>query len=324
MSKPNFFVIGAPKAGTTALYWYLAEHPEIFMSPIKETNFLAYARDEAGELCYGDPVLHHFPVTTAEDYARLFAGAEAYSARGEASPIYLECPFSADRIQELDSDARIICGLRNPIDRAYSDYLMYLRTTRREFDEQRDLSETARWMHPDSHWMRNSRYYETLSRFYARFPAENIHVFLFDELKRSPLAVAQGVYRFLGVNDQYQPDLGTPYNVGGVPANMLLERLFSRTRMRDLVEPLLPRSAINWARRMRTRNMKKPPALPVETRKKLGAVFLKDIERTSRLVGQDLSHWLEEGAGVHRQERRSLAFETASLVENKNIVKTIR
>ena len=127
MTLPNFIVIGAAKAGTTALYWYLAEHPAIFMSPVKETNYFAYGLDDAGQLRFGDPDVHRFPVKSLAAYEALFAGAGDAVAIGEASTMYLECPQAAARIHDLLPATRIICGLREPVDRAYSDYLMYLR-----------------------------------------------------------------------------------------------------------------------------------------------------------------------------------------------------
>ncbi len=96
---PDFIVIGAAKAGTTALYWYLAEHPEVFMSRVKETNFLAYGLDGQGRLVYGNPDVHHFPVKSLAEYQDLFAEAGPARRLGEASPIYLECPQSPGRIR---------------------------------------------------------------------------------------------------------------------------------------------------------------------------------------------------------------------------------
>ena len=85
---PNFIVIGAAKAGTTALYWYLEEHPDVFMSPVKETNYFAYGVDERGSLLYGDPDVHRFPVKTLEEYERLFDGCRN-SAGGRGSVAHL-------------------------------------------------------------------------------------------------------------------------------------------------------------------------------------------------------------------------------------------
>ena len=110
MTLPNFIVIGAAKAGTTALYWYLSEHPGVFMSPVKETNFFAYGRDAQGNLLYGDPAVHHFPIQTMVEYQELFARAGTAAAIGEASPIYLECPQAADRIRAAIPSVRIIAS----------------------------------------------------------------------------------------------------------------------------------------------------------------------------------------------------------------------
>ncbi len=289
---PNFVVIGAAKAGTTALYWYLADHPQVFMSPVKETNFFAYGLDASGELLYGDPELHRFPVRTSDAYEELFSGAGSALAIGEASPIYLECPQSANRISRLLPSARIVCGLREPVDRAYSDFLMYLRARGRRFDRDRDLSASARWARPDSHWMRISRYHDALSRYYELFPRERIHVFLFDDLKADPLACVREVYRAVGVDPGFAPDLETPHNIGGLPANRTLEKVFTSRALKQALEPWVPRRAANLARRLRTRNLRKPPPLPQALKDELSRHFREDIEQTSMLIGRNLEHWL--------------------------------
>ncbi|HUR95846.1 MAG TPA: sulfotransferase [Gemmatimonadales bacterium] len=293
MTLPDFLVIGAAKAGTTALYWYLAEHPAVFMSRIKETNFFAYGVDEAGRLLYGDPQMHHFPVTTRAAYEQLFASAAGASAVGEVSPIYLECPQAAERIRAGLADPRLIVSLRDPVDRAYSDYLMDLRHRGRRLDPGRDLSPDAPWVQPNSHWMRIGRYHEQLARYYERFDRSRIHVFLFDDLKQDATATVQAVYRFLGVADDFVPDFDAPHGVGGMPANMLLEGLVKRTAaLRSAVEPYMPKRAANWARRVRTRNMRQSPPLPPELRQRLTDVFREDILKTSQLIGRSLDHWL--------------------------------
>jgi hypothetical protein len=289
---PNFIVVGAAKAGTTALYWYLAEHPEIFMSPVKETNFFAYGRDAEGQLLYGDPEVHRFPITSLEQYEQLFADAGQARAVGEASPIYLESPHTAARIRSLLPAARIVCTLRHPVDRAYSDYLMYLRSKGRRFDAARDLSADAVWTRPDSHWMQISRYHEQLLRYYQAFDTGQVHVFLFDDLQDKPLQVVQGLYRFLGVDPQFEPDFDTPHNVGGMPASRVLEGVFTNPMIRSAVQPFIPRAAANWVRRLRTQNMRRPPKLPPDLRQELTLRFEGDIRQTSQLIGRNLEHWL--------------------------------
>ncbi len=293
MTLPSFLVIGAAKAGTTALYWYLAEHPAVFMSPVKETNYFAFGTDAGGRLLYGDPERHQFPVRSRSDYEALFAEAGEAVAIGEASPIYLECPQAAGRIREMIPKARLVCALRQPVDRAYSDYLMFLRSRGLPFDPARELAASARWATPDSHWMRIGRYHEQLSRYYAAFPPDRIHVFLFDDLTRSPLGVMQGLYRFLGVEPSFVPDFDTPHNVGGMPSSRLLERLFTNRAIRTAVQPWVPTRAVNYVRRLRTRNMQKAPSLPLELKQELTAHFRDDIGKTSELIGRSLDHWLD-------------------------------
>lgn len=289
---PNFIVIGAAKAGTTALYWYLAEHPAVFMSRVKETNFFAFGLDDQGKLLYGDPDVHRFPVKSLSEYEQLFADAGGAVAIGEASPIYLESPQSAARIRGLIPAARIICTLRHPVDRAYSDYLMYLRRRGRRFDPARDLTATAVWARPDSRWMQISRYHEQVSRYFDAFSRDQIHVFLFDDLRRSALDVMQSLYRFLDVDPAYVPDLDMRHAIGGMPASRLLEGFLTSKAIVSAVQPWIPKSAANWIRRLRSRNMRQAPPLPSELRQELTGHFADDIAKTSDLIGRSLKHWL--------------------------------
>lgn len=292
MTLPNFIVIGAAKAGTTALYWYLSEHTAVFMSPVKETNFFAYGRDAQGNLLYGDPEVHHFPIQTMAEYQRLFAKAGGAAAIGEASPIYLECPQAAARIGAAIPSARIIASLRHPVERAYSDYLMHLRHRGQPFDPSRDLTAAAPWAAADSRWMQVSRYHPQLERYYAVFPRSQIHVSLFDDLRRNPLGLVQDVYRFVGVDPGFSPDFETPHAIGGLPAIRLLEALLTNRAVHSVVKPLMPTRAANWVRRMRARNLKKAPALPPELKRELTGGFRDDIARTADVIGRNLDHWL--------------------------------
>jgi len=289
---PNFSGIGAAKAVTTALYWYLAEHPAVFMSRVKETNYFAFGLDGEGRLLYGDPEVHRFPVRSLSEYERLFAEAGTATAVGEASPIYLECPQAAGRIRELLPAARIVCSLRHPVDRAYSDYQMYLRRRGRRLDPARDLTPASAWARPSSHWMGIGRYHEQLSRYYAVFPRSQIHVALFDDLKRNALEFTQNVYGFLGVDAAFAPDFGAPHAVGGMPASRLLESFFLSGAIRSAVEPWVPKRAANWVRRLHSRNLRPAPPLPPELKKELSQPFREDITRTSELIGRSLQHWL--------------------------------
>ena len=292
MTLPTFIIVGAAKAGTTALYWYLSEHPDVFMSPVKETFYFAYGVDEQGRLLYGDPDVHRFPIKTREEYEALFEGAAGAKAIGEASPIYLECPQTAERIRGMIPEARIVASIRQPVDRAYSDYLMYLRRRGRRLDPAADLRPDAAWARPDSRWMAVSRYHEQLVRYYDRFPRERIHVALFDDLKRDATRMVQGVFGFVGVDSTFLPDFNTPHAGGGIPRSRFLERVFTSRKLRSWVEPVVSVGAANWVRRLRSRTMRKPPALPADLRRQLTEPFREDIAKTAALIGRPLDHWL--------------------------------
>ncbi len=292
MTLPDFFVIGGTKSGTTALYWYLSEHPEIYAGPRHHIGYFAYGLDEDGNLLYGDPDLHTWSVTTREAYEDLFADPGRATAIGDVSPIYLESPHAAARIREAVPDARIICSLRNPVDRAYSDYLMYLRKQGRRIDPAHDLIISADWAQPDSHWMTLGRYHEQLARYFDRFPRDQIHILLATDLREDTTRTVQAIYRFLGVDPTFEPDLGTPHNVGGVPTNMLLERVLTNQKVRSALRPVVPRRVADRLRRLRTSNMDTPPPLPPELREQMTAHLETQIRATGRLVGIDLDHWL--------------------------------
>ena len=117
MTMPNFLIIGSQKAGTTALYHYLKQHPQIFLSKIKEPCFFAFEGEELDlRSPTGAPVyMNRTAVTTVESYRRLFDTVTDEKAVGEASPIYIICPKAAKRIYHYIPHVRLIAVLRNPV-----------------------------------------------------------------------------------------------------------------------------------------------------------------------------------------------------------------
>jgi Sulfotransferase family len=130
MTMPNFLIIGAGKAGTSSLYQYLKQHPQIYMSPIKETNFFAL---EGQDLNFADPRdrINKYSITKIEDYYAQFEAVSNETAIGEASPLYLYEPKAPEQIQHYIPDVKLIAILRNPVDRAYASFL-YLHREQRE------------------------------------------------------------------------------------------------------------------------------------------------------------------------------------------------
>ena len=110
-------------------------------------------------------------------------------------------------------------------------------------------------------------------------------------LQRNTLAVMQELYRLLGVDPAFVPDLETPHNVGGMPSSVLLERILTNRTIRAAVQPWMSTGAANWFRRLRTRSMRKAPSLPPALKAELRRQFHDDIRRTSDLIGRSLDHW---------------------------------
>ena len=285
MKLPDFLIIGASKSGTTSLYAWLDGHPGVFMSPIKETNFFAYAPDNDSIAAWGSPVTVEFPVRTLEDYAALFEPASDGARLGEASPVYLESAGAPDRIHETLGRPRLVVTLRNPVDRAYSGYWMAVR----HGHESRPPEEA---FGPDEQRVQVGFYHALLSRYVERFGAEQLHVMLFDDLTAHPLDVFAELCRFLQIDDGHAPDVGTQHNVGGVPRSRLLYSLGTSGPVMRAVMRVMPPGL---KARLRKRMMRGTPELSGELRRRLIGIYEDDIRALQELIGRDLSAWLEAG-----------------------------
>ncbi len=123
-NRPNFFLVGAPKSGTSSFYEYLSAHPDIYLPKVKELHYFAYP--EVADTYYDVPF-----VASESEYLGLFDNRRGEKCAGDLSPSYLYRELAADRIQRFQPDAKIIISLRNPIKRAISHYLMDVRLATR-------------------------------------------------------------------------------------------------------------------------------------------------------------------------------------------------
>jgi hypothetical protein len=274
MTLPNFLIIGAARSGTTSLYSYLRQHPDIFMSPIKEPNY------------YTDPDdLLPNAIRSRRKYEKLFAGARGERARGEASVRYLNAIAGIDRIHADLPAVRLIVSLRQPADRVYSSYLGRLmggRETRSSFEV----------LQPGSDLFETSLYYPKLRRYYDRFPAGQIKVILFDDLIASPQNVLRELFRFLGVDEDFIADTTVRHNPKVVPRSLILNRLFDSALR--LVRPLAPEWLLSrgLGTTLRGPIVRNAEPIPPQLRRRLTEQYRDDIISTGELIGRDLSHWL--------------------------------
>jgi hypothetical protein len=298
---PNFLIIGAPKSGTTALFKYLQQHPQVFMSPLKEPRFLAYDHVQpAMHTGPGDQLFIEQIVKRWEDYLQLFAAAPATAAAiGEASPIYIYAPAAPARIQRYVPQARLIALLRQPVDRAYSHYQMLRRNGRepaRDFREalRREDERVRLGWGPTWHYRRRGDYAPQLERYLARFPRTQLRIYLHDDLHANGPRVLRDIFEFLEIDPAFTPDLRQRYNEGGlVHSSALYAFLHQPHRIKDLVRPLFPKPLADrlWLG-LRAANRFKT-ALDPQLRAELTEECRPGILRLQDLLGRDLSPWLK-------------------------------
>jgi hypothetical protein len=198
MVWPNFFVVGAPKAGTTSLYEYMKAHPQVFLSDVKEPKYFAPQARERVSL---------------DQYRRLYQNAAGFPAIGDLSPFYLSEDTAPQAIREASPDAKIIVMLRDPVARAFSHYLMAVAVGHEKASFSQALAryhhrEAPNW-YLSTHYIEHGMYAEQVERYLSVFPASHVAIFLFDELVSNPRQVltwlAGKTLRYLSTCSAYIP-----------------------------------------------------------------------------------------------------------------------
>ncbi len=300
---PNFLVVGAAKAGTTSLYYYLKEHPEIYLPEIKEPKFITSQIVEYSFRGNGDELVKKGIIKRIAEYAALFTGSENATAIGEASAdtlYYYEKSVSI--IKSYLGVPKILIILRNPIERAYSAYTHLIRDDREPLDFMEALVEeefrkAANW---EFIWFYKDvgLYYKQVKAYLENF--DQVKIYLFDDLKKNTLGVVQNIYRFLDVDDSFVPaSISDKFNVSGIPKNWFLQRfLLHDNGIKRLLQPsvrlFIPdvETRKKVAKKLLHGNLKKEP-MPSEAREYLRDFFKEDILMLQDLIRRDLSHWLD-------------------------------
>jgi hypothetical protein len=277
------------------------------MSPIKETNFFAFREGVSdGEAEIRPPAGDMFPIRNMDDYLALFAEAKDAVAAGEASPLYMFAPGTAERIKEALPEARIIAVLRNPVDRAHSSYLKYVQdgVERRTFSQairEERSGAGPRSMFGPYNYLRAGYHARNLTPYFEAFPRDRIAVILFEDFARDTEATLRQILDFLGVGTAFVPDCSLKHNASGIPRSRTLHRLLDRSRSarsgparwaKDRLAASGKSPLISLAVKLRNANLKKP-ALPPSLRDELTELFQDDVIALQSMIGRDLSHWLE-------------------------------
>ena len=311
---PDFFIAGAPKAGTDALYYEFDQHPEIYMSPLKEPcyfsaeirveNFEPGLRERMKNEAESVREFIHGPMTDKrfggivsewDDYQRLFAGVRNEKAVGEGSVCYLWSQTAAAAIASRLPEARIIIVLMDPAERAFAQYLKSVSdgTVAHSFAEHLDAcfhrtGEHLGVLHP---FLEFGMYAQQVRRYLDVFPADQLHISLFEEMQKDRRGWFSGILEFLGVDPMFVPGGGRGHYHPNVPKFVRVSQTLQARGLWKALGQCVPRGLQPAVKRLLYRQAESI-AMAAEDRARLVEYYRGDIEELQDLLKQDLSHWL--------------------------------
>jgi hypothetical protein len=311
MKLPNFLILGAAKGGTTSLYAYLSQHPQVFMSVPKEPTF--FGNEGTDGLFNGphdeDRAYHSRVITSFADYSALFRNVSDQTAIGEASVYSLYLPKAPEQIRKYVPTAIMFAVLRNPADRAYSAYLHVVRQARERLSfaaalEQEPLRIRQQW-NPLWHFKAMGFYYEQVKRYYDIFGRNQVHVYLYEDFQKDPLGIIREVLDILGVDSRtFTPDMSMRYKKSYVPKHPAIEKFLHQSKIKlQFVKQSWPKP-LRWRirpleqliDRIAQPNRVAPPPIPEDVRASLLSDYEDDILKLGDLLRRDLSHWCNRAA----------------------------
>lgn len=296
MPKPNLFLFGAAKCGTTSLHTYLEQHPEICMSRVKEPHHFG------SDLNLGEG--WHIP--DRSEYEAMFDGAESLPRRGESSVFYMISENAAREVADYaDGDARVIAMLRDPVSAVWSLHWQFIKSANEDIedlaaalDAEADRAEGRR-IPPSVHNAQALRYINTYSyephlrRIIDAFGRDRVHIELFEDLKSDPAALYRRVLGFLGVDESFAPEFEV-VNPAVPVRNLALRRALARAPKLKKLWGKVPnqiRGGVGkTAASMLGGDQTRPPLKP-DTRARLVDTFSNQIESIEQLLGRDLNVW---------------------------------
>lgn len=285
-SQPvDVFIVGAAKAGTTALHTALDKHPLMFMSAVKEPNYFS-----AAELQLEETLNKSGLITTDAEYRKLFSGAAPQQLLGEASVSYLAYPSSAERIFAYNPDAKIIISLREPVSRAISHHAMEQRLGFCKLPLETIFHNEARHADFHRHYFQNGLYLERVSHFLEIFGKDQVLILLFDDLQKNPRELLQSLFSFIGISSSESVVYPGKDNAAKAVKNPMLARLYQQAWIRERLKSLLPETI-----RQRISSVvfdySRDSGVNPDTLQAMHRYYQADVSAVASLLGIDLSGW---------------------------------
>lgn len=294
MRRPNFFIVGAAKSGTTSMLRYLAQHPDIAMPQRREPIYFG-----------SDLTSHRKKVPSVDEYLGIFSGAGPEKVVGEKSVWYLYSQSAAEEIKAFDRNAKIMIMLRNPIDMIHSLHQQFVSTgneTVASFDDAIGLVEEralGRNLPRGAHfsegllYTRIPLYCDQVERYLRAFGRDRVHVVSFDDFSKDTRASYAETLAFLDVNQDFTPDF-VVYNKKNLPRRKWLNDLTSDPSSPLMALPKRLREPLSWRlEKFNSVDVKRAP-MSSAMRVHLREVFKPEVERLSRLLDRDFTHWCEQ------------------------------
>jgi len=285
MIKVNFFIAGAPKAGTTSLYEYLDQHPQVGMSSIKEPNYFSSEELKKQSLYYKDVILN-----TLSEYEALFSNEKNKLILGEASVSYLFYPSVPAKIYAYNPDAKIIIMLRNPALRAFSHWQMderlgFVNQSIEDIFYNKESENNQLYF---QQYIQLGNYFEQVTRYINQFGRNNVMLIIQDEFKANAEQVLNELYTFLEI-DSIHISAEKQHNTAKSFKNPILASLYTNQTLRKVAKSLMPGNLsdklLNNITQPDTRRMSD------DFRKKVSVYYKQDIQQLENLIGKDLSNW---------------------------------
>ena len=288
--KVDFFIVGAPKAGTTSLYHYLNEHPQIEMSLQKEPDYFSDKAIQSQGLYYSKN-----RIDTEEKYNGLFNTQKKDVIFGEGSVSYLFYPTVAQDIKAYNPIAKIIIMLRNPIDRAFSHYLMDYRLglvsdSFEDIINKKSRDKNAHLFYQQ--YIKVGEYATQLKRYFDIFDKENILLVDYEDFKSDVTGTVNSVYSFLNVSTEFSADVNNKHNTFTMPKNKLIRFMYSFVVIRKSISFIFPKNILKTIRFSLFKKDKKPKLLE-ETSNQLKHYFSNNVRLLESIIGKDYSKWIK-------------------------------
>ena len=289
---PDFLVIGAPKAGTTAFHEYLRQHPEIFIPALKNPAFFIYEGLEPS--FWGKNVVNNI-----DTYHSLFQFKTNEKVIGEVSPGYFPDHSAPARIYKYIPDVKLVVILRNPIERAFSQFYFNRQIgVERYSDFDEALKTEIKIMQGLKHehnpkYIRTGLYHQQLIRYNSFFSENQILILLYDDFLNNPVKELQKTFKFIGVNSDFIPDISIKHNVTQIHKSMFLKSIENIFMKGNKKFPFFFDTLKKIAVKIRRINSGKLPHIPIHIKKRLIPIFREDINLLQKKLNRDLSHWMK-------------------------------